>query len=308
MLNPTAHEINTVADCIRRSEEQGRHEEGSSEYGVTKSDARKLQAIDDWPVPFRGEVAFFDPEGPSITMCDFEEWETERSGSVSSAMRDRARRGVAVLTRDEEQEQEDILVWVSPRDYLTVESWLADVEDADTEVVFSLARFPESVGRIFVAHDEGIPGEAVLIGYGEAEEIREVEEEQVVVVLGGFTEFDDYRDYNTLISADAHRFKNWMWVDGDTIIESRFTRKAPHETLEVKLDTDVDFDEHPSGTAWSDEERDALFELIERYDSRATAVRIFAHLSNRSPEAAEYQYQQALRIPERAERYELEAR
>lgn len=225
--------------------------------------------------------------------------------------------------RGEPEPTQDYLLWVGYASYPTIRSFIEEAERLG--VCRRISRVPKDLelegSRIFLAHDEGETGDAVIFGYffagdievityrdgnnGIPEELREIatgitleqaaaEEERscgyredigAVYLRGSLIILKPYRDYNSIIDPKAHRFRGIKKVDGGKILKGK-AKKAPSEIHRIPRSKQL---KKKSGEAWTDKEKDILKELLSKFRPWR-AMREMSKVSGRSINAVAYQY------------------
>lgn len=233
----------------------------------------------------------------------------------------------------------DILMWIGRMHYPSIQSYVD--ETAARGACKRVGRIPAGLvpgaSRVFLAHDEGVVGDAVIFGYyviGGAQILvedvgdplpvglpvyvkpmvisllsEEAErgcgwrsEEGAIYVMSGpsgtaprgtklagdLVVFEAPRDYGVLIDPTCKRFRSYLRVDGDTIVESTAIKTSPLGRLEGSADEATAA--AVRGRDWTPEERANLAVAIQSaVGSVAFEIREYARRSGRTERSVEYQ-------------------
>lgn len=300
--------------------------------GPRKVNAKAIQAMLDEPVPTMRE-ATAKAEAAKAEVLE------ARKAKEQAAKPPKETKAEA----PKEAKPVDILMWVGSQHYPTIDHFVAEAREHG--VSKRVGKLPRDLvpgkSRIFLAHDEGQIGEAVIFGYATITDLEVLiqrvhgssEREDVKVVTAemledeaergcGFREvpgamyvaaygsnplkvFKEPISYNATIETSAKRFRSYKRVDGDKLLASEDRTVRPQERARTEIDMpELKGIEVSAEGRWSPEMREALRQVIARYGSVAQALRDFALVTGRSPEGVAYQYHHNLR---RAERQEEEA-
>ena len=175
-----------VDDMMRRAVKQGRINDEETEYSLTRTDVKRLKNIT-WPkkvkrgvIELQGDKLVVIPKGsgekaevekevtpiptpsPEPEKAKAVEPEPTTSGSEGSPEPEKAK-----SKRQEPDYAEDYLMWVGYQGYPTIEDFIN--EAGRLGVSKRISRLPKGLvpgeSRVFLAHDEGIKGDAVIFGY-----------------------------------------------------------------------------------------------------------------------------------------------
>lgn len=217
---------------------------------------------------------------------------------------------------------QDYLLWVGYQSYPTIKSF---VEEGDRlGVSRRISRVPNGLklaeSKVFLAHDEGETGDAVIFGYfiptsielivyrnenGIPDELKGVatpitldqaasEPERgcgfrdnlgATYLSGHLFIFSPYKDYNRIIDSGARRFRGIKRIDADKIICGP-SKVAPSELHRVPKNKRIKV---AKGDPWSDKEKQILRDLLTEFKPWR-ALREMSKRSGRSVEAITYQY------------------
>ena len=232
--------------------------------------------------------------------------------------------GAPVSFEAGEVDASDILMWVGHQGYNDIAKF---VDEANRLGISKrISRIPKGIipgkTRVFLAHDEGIKGDAVIFGYfvvdhaeklvyeenelGDMPEFVKpvllnsayLEEERVcgmrtevdaLYLRGSMVEFEEYKDYNELIDENATRFRSYKNVDGDYIINSTVIKSAPSGRAGRTINIPVD--KLPKANSkWTDLEINELERLVSERGKLYPAFKEFARQTNRSMRSIEYRW------------------
>lgn len=239
--------------------------------------------------------------------------------------------GIEELDASEEPlaKPQDYLLWVGWGSYPTIKSFLD--ESRSVGVSRRISKIPNGLklgeSKIFLAHDEGESGDAVIFAYfvptkiemitfdGESsipEELRglvtkvTIEEASLeelrgcgyrqdvgalYLVSGDITEISPYRDYNKLINPQGRRFRGIKKVDGLRILSEKAKHKsAPSIRHKIKESDKIS---QQKGDKWTEEELDVLRKTTSEMRLQR-AFREVQKITGRSIHACEYQYRKKI--------------
>jgi hypothetical protein len=228
----------------------------------------------------------------------------------------------------------DILIWIGRRDFATIDDAIYSItEEGHRSKLSKVPRnFEIGKSRIFLAHDEGNRGDAVIFGYyipdsivldvdedgGMGERKRQVPKFVTHLFSEGnspgdmwfmleeatddnFISFDvaSFRDYNLLVDPEARRFRGYKAIDGDEILASTEFKNAPSERLDDGYSVEVG--SHPLPHArWTEEEDIAFEKLLEETLTKTQAFQIFARKTERTELGVSYHYYRKLEKAKKA--------
>ena len=209
---------------------------------------------------------------------------------------------------------EDMLMWIGVQHYFTVEDFVREARELG--VCKRISNLPRKLvpgkTRLFLAHDEGYSGDAVIFGYVTIEEVEitvnsedEIPEElrgKVRAVLpeerrkeeergcgfrdsnGGlyvtakteeFVQLDPPVDYNATVNQYGKRFRGVKMINGDALL----AEDAPTKELPTIRNERTDTIEIEQGSQWSPEEFKIIETLIDEGPSRAWAFREYSRMT-----------------------------
>ena len=221
----------------------------------------------------------------------------------------------------------DLLMWIGYNSFPSIEAFVDEYKE--DEVYKRVGRIPKEFEpgktRIFLAHDEGVEGNAVIIGYFIADHIKllmhrqnmtkaklkdpnikvtSIEEELLSKAQrgnnyrdeegamylcskpGDFHLFEQFRDYNKIIEAKGMRFRSFMKVDGEAIITSEFTKPAPSK---AGTPPSIVSEAKPESD-WTEVEYQTLVDLVSKLGSPIKAFKEMTRITSRSIRAVEFQW------------------
>ena len=247
-------------------------------------------------------------------------------GEEAQEMLARQKEYLKGLEQEQDTDQkDDILVWIGHQSYNSIQDFVE--ESRELGVCRRVSRIPKGTEpgktRVFLAHDEGIKGDAVIFGYFVVEAAEKViyeSEDELrglpdftrgvllddtyteperggkirniggsLYLVGELVEFDEYRDYNKIIDESATRFRSYKRVNGDEIISSRHIKLAPTERAPRTIC--IPEDELPKANSkWTEMEISELRRLVKEHGTLYPAFKEFSRQTNRSMRSIEYRW------------------
>ena len=229
---------------------------------------------------------------------------------------------------------QDYLLWVGWTSYPTIKEFVKEANELGVSRRISKIPVGMVLGktRVFLAHDEGETGDAVILGYYVPTKIelivfdqttevepklkkivtpvtldeasveplrgcgRREDVDALYLISDGVVTFDKPRDYNDIIREDARRFRGIKKIDGETVMTG-ITKKEPSIRHRVKK-----ADQMPKrrGDPWNQEEIDLLRDLTSKMRPRR-AFRELHKITGRSILGMDYQYRKIRKEREDAE-------
>ena len=218
----------------------------------------------------------------------------------------------------------DYLLWIGYGTYPTIDSFLIEAEQMG--VSRRISKMPNEMklgeSRVFLAHDEGETGEAVIFAYfvptaveiityregknGIPENLKgiatpitmeDAEKEPkrgcgfredvgaLYLVSGEISVLKPTKDYNAIIDQSARRFRGIKKVDGKKILRGR-NKAAPSKAHRVPRSQKI---MAKKSSPWSEKEKETLRDLLTKHNPWR-ALREMHKISGRSVNAVAYQY------------------
>lgn len=218
---------------------------------------------------------------------------------------------------------QDYLLWVGYGSYPTIKDFLREV---DTQgVCRRVSKIPNSLklneSKIFLAHDEGETGDAVIFAYfvptavevvvyrnsnGIPDDLKAIatpvtienaakEQERgcgfredigaIYLCEVGLAVLEPYRDYNAIIHPKAKRFRGMKKVNADKILNGR-TKTTPSERHKIKRSERMN---RKKGQPWTGDERTKLIDLIEKHGTWR-GIREMRKVNGRTLHSISYQW------------------
>lgn len=161
-----------VREIMERAIWMNRSYKDGTEFGLTKSDMKRLRAVE-FPL-ISGDLIFSYSEAEEVLRIECVP--PEPTGEVEPTTESIEEPPVA----GEEPIGNDILMWIGYAGYPTIEDF---VSEADRRGISKrISRVPKNLElgktRVFLAHDEGVKGDAVIFGYFTVEKVEVLVEEE----------------------------------------------------------------------------------------------------------------------------------
>lgn len=226
----------------------------------------------------------------------------------------------ANLPTVQEPKPQDYLLWVGWGSYPTIKSFVDEANEMG--VSRRISKIPKDLvlgkSRIFLAHDEGETGDAVIFGYFIPTAIEQIifdettnniqdgviavtveqagaEQDRgcgirsdvgsLYLISGDMETLKPPKDYNRIISEEAHRFRGIKKVDGQKILKGK-AKTTP--SLRYKVDEDQKM-ARKKGDPWTQDEIDLLRKLTSEMRPRR-AFREMMKITGRSLPTMEWHY------------------
>ena len=219
---------------------------------------------------------------------------------------------------------QDYLLWVGYGSYPTIKDFIREAEGPQG-VCRRVSKIPNGLklneSKIFLAHDEGETGDAVIFAHfvpsavevivyrnsnGIPEDIKAIatpvkiedaakEQERgcgyredigaIYLFHDWLTILEPYRDYNAIIHPKAKRFRGMKKVNADKILNGR-AKTAPSERHKIKRSERMN---RKKGQPWTEDERSKLMDLVERYGTWR-GIREMRKVNGRTLHSISYQW------------------
>lgn len=316
-----------IAKRIKIAESAGREGKiGSSDWEHLYKDDK--EALIKWDGPEK--VSDLKKLKPRYKMTEAERVEAIADGSLDPKPTPRRRPSDShqkpLIDQGQVREKaQDYLLWVGWRSYPTVRSFTD--ETSQMGVSRRISKIPNGLvlgrSKIFMAHDEGETGDAVIFGYfiptsiemitfdGESSIPKELNDRVTPITLeqanlepergcgfrtdmgalylvslkGSLVVIDPAKDYNKIIDGKGRRFRGIKKVDGEKILIG-IDKSLPSIRHRVKANQKT---HSQKGDRWTEPE----LALLRKYLSQMRPQRAFREIqkiTGRSIHAAEYQH------------------